>query len=512
MVPNLLQIREWLAEFKLTLLALASFIGALALLLNRLSILKKALRRLLSAVRAAKVLREDKVVEDDKPLALAADEAANDLTRLAREHEERGALLVQDLQKRFRDPGNLAQVVWNANFTQQVALNEGIRRHVEERAKLVIIASGKGGVGKSMLSLGLTETFVNNDAQTLLVDFDLHNRGLTSLFALAGTQDSKTSVYSELGRFDQILLKKGGELLQATNQPPSQLSVQNKLRENPVEEVRKRAEQRRVAIEYYLKDRDGTVELLNAFTKEDKLDRNILGLLGQVPHASNTDSIELPRGKKKLRLAQFLPSLRMEERFLGSSVFEVDFVEIFIFFLMLQYLAGLNGFTRIVVDCHGAHDHLMIGAIHASSALLVVTTPEPGGFDGTYDLMTFAKMLQDKQNKELPTVLVLNNCHYFQQPAVKMIETFLKIGQKKSAIDVNKIIEIPSQRGVPIISSRYMFGDVASQPNVWKGVVEIVDELERIWKQPPPSPPERVLAEAAQEGSPSAPPEIVPLT
>ena len=48
------------------------------------------------------------------------------------------------------------------------------------RPELWVVASGKGGVGKSLLSLGMAES-LSQRGPVLLVDFDLHNRGLTSM-------------------------------------------------------------------------------------------------------------------------------------------------------------------------------------------------------------------------------------------------------------------------------------------------------------------------------------------
>ena len=54
-------------------------------------------------------------------------------------------------------------------------------KSLHEQAKVTSVVSGKGGVGKSSIALGLTEFYSQNE-NVLLVDFDLHNRGLTSKY------------------------------------------------------------------------------------------------------------------------------------------------------------------------------------------------------------------------------------------------------------------------------------------------------------------------------------------
>jgi Mrp family chromosome partitioning ATPase len=48
--------------------------------------------------------------------------------------------------------------------------------------KILTVTSGKGGVGKSTLSLNIARQLSLCGKKTLLVDFDIHNKGVTNLF------------------------------------------------------------------------------------------------------------------------------------------------------------------------------------------------------------------------------------------------------------------------------------------------------------------------------------------
>jgi flagellar biosynthesis protein FlhG len=48
--------------------------------------------------------------------------------------------------------------------------------------KILAVTSGKGGVGKSTFSLNIARQLSLSGRKTLLVDFDIHNKGITSLF------------------------------------------------------------------------------------------------------------------------------------------------------------------------------------------------------------------------------------------------------------------------------------------------------------------------------------------
>lgn len=96
--------------------------------------------------------------------------------------EERARETYEAILAKCNAAPKLENIHWkDAGFIRQLKFSDQLAaKTFEEGARLVVVASGKGGVGKSTLSLGLTEAFSRDD-RVLLVDFDLHNRGLTSL-------------------------------------------------------------------------------------------------------------------------------------------------------------------------------------------------------------------------------------------------------------------------------------------------------------------------------------------
>jgi cellulose biosynthesis protein BcsQ len=80
--------------------------------------------------------------------------------------------------------------------------------------KILAITSGKGGVGKSTFSLNIARQLSLAGKKTLLVDFDIHNKGITSLFlAKLGSESpecaptSVTDIVASSSDFREIFLR-----------------------------------------------------------------------------------------------------------------------------------------------------------------------------------------------------------------------------------------------------------------------------------------------------------------
>ena len=75
--------------------------------------------------------------------------------------------------------------------------------------KILAITSGKGGVGKTTLSLNVARQLSLHGLRTLIVDFDIHNKGTTGMF-LDKVNPSSPSIISTVeksNKFDSTLIK-----------------------------------------------------------------------------------------------------------------------------------------------------------------------------------------------------------------------------------------------------------------------------------------------------------------
>ena len=493
----------WLNGLTATVIGIATLLGAIVLLVVRMSDFLARFRQLRSEIattkgwiasgeEAAGIKPPQSAGVPDRAAALVnetknlVEEKVRREREIARNQEDiarRREAMVREIREKIGQAPTPSQVKWDSYFTSQVRLNEKVATRLGVSTKIITVASGKGGVGKSTLALGLMEAFVANNEKTLLVDFDLHNRGLTSLLK-AWQAPGEASVYSEMDLFDSLVLKNAPE---ANESQAARASSQHQR----FEAAWSRAKNRGISLELARNDIHKIIQPY-CFETDRKFNRRIelLDLAGSDSPVRLSDGEVLAP-----RLVKFMPSLQREERFLGSSVFEMDFVEVFFFFKALQYLAEVNGFRRIVVDCHGAHDHLMIGAMHASSAILVVTTPEPGGFDGTYDLMTFSKMLHGDRLQSLPVILAINNCRDWQDEAADAISEFLT--NDDNGLGIDKVTKIKSQMEIAAVTSRYSLGDVSQHAALWETCKEIRDEMEHRWMLQPAAE----LTEVKPQGS-----------
>lgn len=264
--------------------------------------------------------------------------------------------LVEDIIKRARE--------YPRPDVSQFAVG-GYWQRLQQQPSITAVVSGKGGVGKTSIALGLAELYSVND-NVLIVDFDLHNRGLTSKYGPL-TKEA-TTVLDEMKRFsktvlvDERLPRESGRL------------VLSKFEENLFHDLREK---------YCYTSYPAAMQLA-----ELKLEH-----LYQ-PSVRNAQI----KGSARPQNCYFLPSRRGGESYLGTRESLFDVAEIAIFLTYLGCLAFRHKITKIVLDCHGAHDLFMVGAILASSNLVVVTRPEPAAFEGTIELVRFAESIVESKS------------------------------------------------------------------------------------------------------------------
>ena len=75
--------------------------------------------------------------------------------------------------------------------------------------RVLAVTSGKGGVGKTTLALNIARQLSLNGLRTLIIDFDIHNKGTTGLFLgkVSNTTPSVISVVGESRHFDQSVAR-----------------------------------------------------------------------------------------------------------------------------------------------------------------------------------------------------------------------------------------------------------------------------------------------------------------
>lgn len=366
-----------------------------------------------------------------------------------RQREQRKKELLEAISAKCNAAPKLEDVHWKDDvFLNQIKWTDAVASTLRVGARLIVVTSGKGGVGKSTLALGLLEAF-SRFKKTLLVDFDMHNRGLTSLLHEGGGKKATTNILSEMERFHQFYMDAHPLRQSPDGDPSGQI-------ETSFDNLRLKFA------------RPGTGMVLRSFSGRPVLPA------GEDAPVHSTGGFFMPSS-----------GANPNERFLSSKVFRSQFDEVYFFLKCLSYWAGNNpnSFETVILDCHGAHDHFMIGAIHAASALLVVTTPEPGAFDGTYDLLAFAKVLRQLtpgEASQFPTVLAINNNLDWQQPSVDAIKKFVQ----KPELDFVESVTVHSENDIRQVTNSYEFGNVAQIPSLWAASSKIYDCFEDFWSKP----------------------------
>jgi cellulose biosynthesis protein BcsQ len=360
------------------------------------------------------------------------------------------------------DEGKLKSILTTLN-----ALDQAVRAQPEDPVRFIVLASGKGGVGKSTLGLGLLE-FYCATGNTLLVDFDLPNRGLTSLLQpyLNKTAPRKIERTLEaMERFHTETMKK----------------VSSDLAKRPMAEATAGGDDRsrRMALRELLTDfyaayvdhvNPKPLNLFN-FASVSRADINVPNM---------AEGMEGQRINIQPDNAFFMPSVNPGQFFLSSPIFEAPALEVFYFLQTLgRWALQTRGIETIILDCHGAHDLFMVGAIQAASDLIVTMTPEPGSFDGTLDLLAFAA--QSNRAGADPgsstVTLVINNVGAWQRGSEEKLKVFFK-GEKGRPFAPTFALSIPHDQKVQQVLSSYTMGGVAASP-LWSRVCEIGKNLDR---------------------------------
>jgi MinD-like ATPase involved in chromosome partitioning or flagellar assembly len=118
----------------------------------------------------------------------------------------------------------------------------------------------------------------------------------------------------------------------------------------------------------------------------------------------------------------------------------------------------------------------MVGAIQAATDLVVVTTPEAGSFEGTYDLVSYAMSLA-KTKRPITTTLIVNNVAPWQSRAAEHLTMFYEGKHIESVPDNNrikpdKVVSIRSDENIKKFVGSYELG-AASKTPLWESVCKI---------------------------------------
>lgn len=281
---------------------------------------------------------------------------------------------IQDLQQRLR-------TLLNSPISVEPYAVPSYWRKLNAQCDMISLLSGKGGVGKSSIALGLTE-YYSNSGKVLLVDFDLFNRGLTSRYSSIPSETS--TVLDEINTFIKTAL------------PKFERNDQGRIDIGKLSEV-------------------DFGKIADFYTNVEGSNYNNPRRLKFLPLYLSTST----GSANTIINSYFLPGRRMIERYFGTDASRLSAEEIALFLMFFSRLVFFNGISKIILDCHGAQDLFAIGTIMASNRLVIVSQPDPASVEGTVELVAFSKALTDyikssqDQGKDDNTfakpIFVLNN-------------------------------------------------------------------------------------------------------
>ncbi len=328
-------------------------------------------------------------------------------------------------------------------------------------AELWVVASGKGGVGKSLISLGLVEDLSRN-GPVLLLDFDLHNCGLTSLLDLRDS-GSPNSAYSLLDDFRKML----------DTEECSDPTFKNLLDE------------------HFQLPPDFTIEHFNTIKEKFQRDCRDKPCAWDNLHRYSILDPRLPRISSKMEKipvvgeptalnplnAFIMPSRVADQQLLLKPVSTLSYIVAFLFLRALCFwLSRRVGI--IILDCHGSHDTFTAASILAAQKLVVVTTTDPGSYDGTLELLD-AVNTRTKLGIGAPedTVIVFNNCPVWDEEIPEPIDKAIEELKARSIVKSRGTVKITDNYQLRETMKEYEFGHISQQRQLWQKIREITELL-----------------------------------
>ena len=335
-------------------------------------------------------------------------------------------------------------------------------------AELIVISSGKGGVGKSLLALGIVE-HLSKRGNVLLVDFDLQNRGLTSL--LNKSESDPPSAFGLLDQFRNMLGKGTGadtprtvfsDLLNTGLELPDDFNNKHFL----------------TMTEKFARARDN--ETWDNLQEFEMSPINLSNYFKSPKEISITDDSVPLYPPNAFFLASRLISQRTEpegvnEPFLFTGVSTSSFPVVYLFLRSLSWwlgapIQGKQGVESIVLDCHGAHDMFTVGSILAAQKLIIVTTSDPGSWDGTAELLATVQKIQKEFTTRKEIIVVFNSMHSWDEVPPDIEKRF---GIK--GLQPKDIVTIAEDKRIRNLMKKYEFGQIAKHRRLWKSIRKICE-------------------------------------